>query len=139
MKLIDRYVVSFALIMAGTTLVFRYLLSDSLLTRQYSQIWVYAGIYSVIIFLAGWFLGRAHSLSNLRFDIGLPFSAAGFLAWGTTSYLWFVLGFAAPGESLFPVHLGLGIWAGLLVIHVIVFLALRRDTIRGMHKSELFS
>lgn len=139
MKFIDRYVVSFAMIMAVATLLFRWLLSGSLLTEHYMRIWVYAGIYSVGMFCAGWLLGRAHSLNTLRFDIGLPFNAAGFLAWCATSYLWFGLGFSAPNEPLFPVHLGMGIWAVLLAIHTIVFLILRRDTIRGMHTSELFS
>ena len=140
MKLIDRYVVLFAALMALYTIVFRFLLSAGLENERYILVLIYASTYAVVIAATGWALGRAHSNGNFRFDIGLPFSLAGFLAWTAVSYAWLGMGLASAQESLSHVHLGAAIWGVILALHIAMFFALRRgNTIRGIDRSRIFS
>jgi hypothetical protein len=138
MKVIDRYLSAFVILFALYTIMFRYLLSYSLENAYYSSIWIYAAVYAVLIFVTAWNLGKFHSLKNFIFDAGLAFHLATYLTWGIISELWFVLNLNSAGESASTVHFTLLIWGIFLSGHIIAFLVQRKNTIRGVHKSDIF-
>lgn len=41
-------------------------------------------------------------------------------------------------KNFWVVHITLLIWSGFLVLHFILFLILRRRTIKGVHRSDIF-
>ena len=139
MKLIDRYVIAHAISMALFTILFRFTLRLSLDGGHYILVWIIAGIYSVAIFSISWILGRSHSMGNFLFDLGLPFHASTYIVWGGISEIWFRLGFAAESESLSILHITLMIWGFFLAVHVVAFFLLRKRTIKGISRSEIFN
>jgi hypothetical protein len=118
--------------------MFRFGLSTFLNQEKYQLVAFIAITYGVLLFLSGWVLGKKHGINSLKFDIGLGFHLAGFLSWTLISLFWFLLGFNSPKESIDSLYYAILIWGVFLVIHIIIFLILRRNTIKGIHKSEIF-
>jgi len=61
-----------------------------------------------------------------------------FVVWGAASEAWFLQDLHSAYESIRVVHITLLIWSGFLVMHLILFLILKRRTIRGIQKSDIF-
>jgi hypothetical protein len=95
-------------------------------------------VYGVVIFITAWQLGKGHSLKKFVFDAGLGFNLATYIIWGLVSELWFIFGYNSRYESITAVHYTLFIWGVFVVIHFIVYLRLKRRTIKGVLKSEIF-
>jgi len=138
MKFYTKQLGLFALLFAIYTIIFRYLLSNSLDNEQYSVIWIYAILYAVVIFVTAWNLGKADGTQNIFFDAGLRFHVTNYLIFGIISELWFILGFNSAKESLYVVHYTMIFWGLGVLLHLIIFLLLRKRTIRGIERSEIF-
>ncbi len=82
--------------------------------------------------------GRRDGRENFLFDAGFRWNLTTFLVWGLASEAWFLLGLHSVHETIRVVHITLLIWSGFLVLHFILFLILRRRTIKGVHKSDIF-
>jgi len=138
MKIFTKQLGLFALLFSIYTIAFRYLLSNSLQYERYSIIWVYAALYGVVIFITAWFLGKADGMKRIFFDAGLRFHVINYLCFGIISELWFILGFNSDKESISTIHYTMIFWGLGLILHFIIFLRLRRYTIRGIMRSDIF-
>ena len=79
-----------------------------------------------------------HLMENNLFDAGFRWNLTTWIVWGLASEAWFLLGFHSHCESIRVLHITLLIWSGFLLIHFVVFLILRRKTIKGIHKTDIF-
>lgn len=138
MKVITKHIILFAGLFSLYTIVFRALLSYSLSIESYSFVWIYAAIYALMIFITAWNLGKADNLKSFIFDAGLKFHVVTFFFWGLISELWFILGFGSTKESIKVVHITLLIWVVFLLFHIIIYLILRKHTIKGIQRSDIF-
>jgi hypothetical protein len=138
MKVISKYVIYWAISFFFLSLAFRFGLSTFLTSEQYNLILLIAILYGILIFSAGWIFGKAHGTKSLQFDLGITFNITGFLMFSLVSLTWFWAGLNAETESIKFVYLAMAIWGILLAIHVMIFLIARKDTIKGIHKSEIF-
>ncbi len=138
MKIITRQLAWFAVLFSVYTILFRLLLSTALEQETYRIIWLYAILYFVIIFVTAWNLGKVDSMKKLFFDAGLRFHVTNYLCFGLISELWFILGLNSSKESITSVHFTLIFWGLGVILHFIIYLILRKQTIRGILKSEIF-
>jgi hypothetical protein len=138
MKFFTKQLALFALLFSIYTIAFRYLLSSSLEHERYTILWVYAVLYGVVIFITGWYLGKADGMNKIFFDAGLRFHLTNYLCFGIISELWFILGFNSGKETINMVHYTLIFWGFGVILHFIIYLLLRKHTIRGIMKSEIF-
>jgi hypothetical protein len=138
MKIISKQLGLFAILFSIYTVSFRYLLSDALQDERFSIVWLYAVFYAVIIFITAWHLGKAEGIKRILFDAGLRFHVTTYLCFGIISELWFILDFNADNESISIVHYTLIFWGLGLLLHFAIFFMLRKDTIRGIAKSDIF-
>lgn len=138
MKIFTRQLNYFMLLMAVYTLLFRMGLSHFM--DHDSWIWLVAIslAYGIAIFFTAFFLGRADGQSNPFFDLGLRFHLSSYIIWGLVSFGWYYLGNPNQWEQPLQILYILIFWGAIVLCHVVAFLIMRRDTIRGIHKDELF-
>jgi hypothetical protein len=138
MKLFTSNQLKFAGTLALLTVAFRFGLSALLDHKEFSPVWVIAVLYGVLIFIAGWIFGKKDHESIPLYDIGFRFHLTTYIVYNILSELWFMLGFHSQYENIKVIHLTVFIWGICIVIHFIFFLISRKDTIKGLEKSEIF-
>ena len=138
MKIISRNLLLFAFLLLVYTLLFRFGLGSLLTAEKYGFVAIISLLYGGIIFVTAWMTGRRDGRENFLFDAGFRWNLTTFLVWGLASEAWFLLGLHSVHETIRVVHITLLIWSGFLVLHFILFLILRRRTIKGVHKSDIF-
>ncbi len=138
MKIISKNLLLFAFLLLAYTLLFRFGLGSLLTAEKYGFVAIISLLYGGIIFVTGWMTGRRDGRENFLFDAGFRWNLTTFLVWGLASEAWFLLGLHSVHETIRVVHITLLIWSGFLVLHFILFLILRRRTIKGVHKSDIF-
>jgi cobalamin synthase len=138
MKFFSKQLGLFAALFTIYTIAFRYLLSNSLQNEQFNMVWIFAALYAAAIFITAWNLGKADGMKKIFFDAGLRFHVTNYLIFGIVSELWFFLGFNSDKESINIVHYTMFFWGLGLILHFIIFLLLRRNTIRGIQRSDIF-
>jgi hypothetical protein len=138
MKIITRNLLLYAALLFVYTALFRFGLSSLLTAEKWTLVWIIAVLYGGLIFITAWITGRRDGLENIMFDAGFRWNLTTGIIWGIASEAWFLLGFHSHYESHRVVHITLLIWSGFLLIHFIVFLILRRKTIKGIHKTDIF-
>lgn len=138
MKIISRNLLIFALLLFVYTLAFRFGLGKLLTAEKWIWVIFIAVAYGVMIFFTAWTTGKRDGKNNFLFDAGFRWNLTTFIVWGATSEAWFLLGLHSAYESIRVVHITLLIWAGFMMLHLILFLILRRRTIKGIHKTDIF-
>lgn len=138
MKIITRNLLLFASLLFIYTLLFRYGLGAFLDAEKYTWVIVISVLYSAIIFVTAWTAGRRDGKENFLFDAGFRWNLCTWTVWGIASEGWFLLGLHSAQESIQVVHIILAIWSCFLLLHFILFLILRRKTIKGVHKTDIF-
>lgn len=138
MKIITRNLLFFAGLLFAYTLLFRLGLSSLLTAEKFGWVALISVFYGGIIFVTAWMTGRNDGRENFLFDAGFRWNMTTFLIWGVASEAWFLLGLHSAYESIRIVHITLLIWSGFLVLHFILFLILRKRTIKGVHKTDIF-
>ncbi len=138
MKVITKNLRLFAILIFLHTSLFRFGLSSLLDAEKYSAVIAISIIYSLLMGLTGWLTGRRDGKDSFLFDAGFRWHFTTYLVWAVVSEAWFLLGFNAAGEKIAQVHTTLLIWGCLLLIHLIIFLILRKKTIKGVHKADIF-
>lgn len=139
MKTITRNLVLFALLLLAYTLLFRFGLSSLLDAERFIWVWPLAIIYAGAIFATAWSLGSRDGKDNFLFDAGLRWNLTTWIVWGASSEAWFLLDLHSRYESVRTLHLTLIIWFVFIILHVILFLILRRKrTIDGIYKEDIF-
>ncbi len=138
MKIITRNLLLFALLLFIYTLLFRFGLGALLTAEKFGLVAIIAVLYGGLIFVTAWMTGRNDGRENFLFDAGFRWNLCTFVVWGITSEAWFLLGLNSAYETIRIVHITLLIWSGFLVLHFILFLILKRRTIKGVHKTDIF-
>ena len=138
MKIVSRNLLLFAFLMLVYTILFRFGLSSLLTSEKWIWLIPLSVIYGVIVFVTAWMTGKRDGINNFLFDAGFRWNLTTFIAWGVASEAWFLLGFHSKHETIRIVHITLLIWSGFLLLHLILFLILRKRTIKGIHKSNIF-
>jgi len=138
MKIISRNLLLFAGLLFAYTLLFRFGLSSLLTAEKFGWVAVISILYGGIIFMTAWMTGRRDGRENFLFDAGFRWNTTTFLVWGVASEAWFLLDLNSVYESIRMVHITLLIWSVVLVLHFMLFLILRKRTIKGVHKTEIF-
>jgi hypothetical protein len=138
MKIITRNLLLFAFLLFIYTVLFRFGLSTLLTAEAWFWVVTISVIYGGTIFVTAWMTGRKDGMENFLFDAGFRWNLTTFVVWGIASEAWFLLHLHSTYETIRVVHITLLIWSGFLVLHFILFLILRRRTIRGIHKSDIF-
>jgi hypothetical protein len=138
MKIFTKQLVIFAMLMAVYTLLFRIGLSYCIGNSAWMVLGLLAAGYFAVIFFTAFFLGKSDAQDNPFFDLGLRFHAATFLIWAAVSFGWLYLGNPHPYEHVSDILHILVYWGFALLVHTLVFLITRKDTIRGIRKDEIF-
>ena len=129
----------FALLVFIYTLLFRFGLSSLLTAELYSFVLVISLVYGMLMFFTGWLTGRRDGREFFRFDAGFRWNLTTYLVYHLVSLSWFWLGLNSEKENIFSgVYIAGMIWTTLLLIHLIIFLLVRRRTIKGVHKLDIF-
>ena len=119
-------------------MLFRFGLSNLLSAEKWLWVLVISVVYGAMIFVTAWMTGKRDGMNNYLFDAGFRWNLTTFIVWGAASETWFLLGFHSVQESIRIVHITLLIWSGFLILHLILFLILRKRTIKGVHKTNIF-
>ena len=138
MKIITRNLLLFAFLLLAYTLAFRFGLSKLLPAELWIWVIITSVAYGAAIFVTAWTTGKRDGMNNFLFDAGFRWNLTTFIVWGAASEAWFLLGLHSTYESIRVVHITLLIWSGFLILHFILFLILRRRTIKGIHKTDIF-
>jgi len=138
MKIVSRNLLLFAFLLFAYSLAFRFGLSTLLTAEKWAWVVIISVAYGAAIFVTAWMTGKRDGMNNFLFDAGFRWNLTTFIVWGIASEGWFLLGFHSAYESIRIVHITLLIWSGFLLLHLILFLILRRRTIKGIHKTNIF-
>lgn len=138
MKIVSRNLLLYALLLLIYTVVFRFGLSSLLTAEKWIWVIIIAVAYGALIFVTAWMTGKRDGMNNFLFDAGFRWNLTTFIVWGAASEAWFLLGLHSVHESIRVVHITLLFWTGFLILHLFLFLILRRRTIKGVHKTNIF-
>lgn len=138
MKIISRNLLLYALLLFIYTVLFRFGLSSLLTAEKWIWVICISVAYGAIIFVTAWMTGKRDGMNNFLFDAGFRWNLTTFIVWGIASEAWFLLGFHSVHEAIRIVHITLLIWSGFLILHFILFLILRKRTIKGVHRTNIF-
>lgn len=138
MKIISQNLLIYAALLLVYTVLFRFGLSSLLTAEKFLWVMIIALLYGGLIFGTAWRTGWKDGKENFLFDAGLRWNLTTGIIWGGVSEIWFRLGYNSRYEDIREVHIPLLIWSGVIVLHLILFLILRRRTIKGVHRSDIF-
>ncbi len=138
MKIFTKQLILFAILMAVYTLAFRIGLTSCIRHSAWLILGIMSFVYGVSIFFTAFFLGKSDAQENPFFDLGLRFHVTSYLVWAAVSFGWFYLGNPNRYEHVTDILQVLIYWGFILILHTIIFLITRKDTIRGIRKDEIF-
>jgi len=138
MKIVSRNLLLYALLLLIYSVLFRFGLSTMLTAERWVWVVLISVAYGAAIFFTAWMTGKRDGMNNFLFDAGFRWNLTTFIVWGAVSEAWSLMGFQSVHEPIRIVHITLLIWSGFLFLHFILFLILRRRTIKGVHKSDIF-
>ncbi len=138
MKLITSNLLKFAMFFALGSILFRFGLSWSITNHTVFLMWIFAILYFFFNAGIGWYFGKKDYESFPLNDIGFRFHLVTYVVFNSIWELWFLLGFQSPRESSnFAPQIAL-IWGIILLFHFILYLFNRKNSIKGIDKSEVF-
>jgi len=138
MKALTKNLMYFAIFFFIGAVVFRYSLSHFLENRSYDLVWIIAVIYFFFNFFIGWFFGKRDYESLPLYDVGFRFHFVTYLLFNIISVIWFSLGFHSQFERIGYVYALALFWGTGLLIHFIIYLIARKNSISGLNKEEIF-
>ncbi len=138
MKIFTKQLILFAILMAVYTLAFRIGLTSCIRHSAWLILGIMSFVYGGSIFFTAFFLGKSDAQENPFFDLGLRFHVTSYLVWAAVSFGWFYLGNPNRYEHVTDILQVLIYWGFILILHTIIFLITRKDTIRGIRKDEIF-
>ncbi len=138
MKILTKQLAIFAILMAVYTLAFRIGLSYCIGHSAWVILGLSSLVYFLIIFFTAFFLGKSDAQDNPFFDLGLRFHVTSYMIWAVVSFGWFYLGYPHHYEHVTDILYPLLYWGFILILHTVIFLITRKDTIRGIRKDEIF-
>ena len=138
MKFITKNLVYFAVASTALTLAFRFVLSAMLTNEYYTSVDIPAILYGLSMFATGWYYGFKDGRELPVYDVGFRFHLVTFIAFHVVSSTWFLLGLNAETEKWNSIVTGVLIWGFLIAVHFVIYLILRKRSIDGLDKAELF-
>ncbi|NLT52638.1 MAG: hypothetical protein GXX85_17175 [Ignavibacteria bacterium] len=138
MKAITKNLVFFSIGLIILTLLFRFFLSRFLQNQLFTEVWILAALYGILIFIIGWTFGKKDKQTLPLYDIGLRFHVATYLICNLIAEIWFFLGLQSDCEKIKSVHFTVVFWGVGLLIHYILYLITRKNAINGIKKTEIF-
>lgn len=138
MKYFTKNLVLFSILLTVITIIFRYALSSLLQNQYFSAIWIITILYALLIFFLGWIFGKRDRISFAWYDVGFRFHLNTYIICNSIAFMWFTLGFQSSYEKITSVYSTILYWGLGILLHFIIFLYTRKNTINGIQKSELF-
>jgi hypothetical protein len=100
--------------------------------------WILAILYFILNFGIGWFFGKKDYESFPLYDIGFRFHFATYVVFNIIWELWFLFGLQSRVENAKIAHQIALFWGIFLLLHFIIYLFDRKNTFKGLDKSEIF-
>ncbi len=138
MKIFSKNYLIFLALILVYTILFRYTLGSFLAVEKYGWVIAVACIYGFLMGFTGWFTGIREGRANFLFDAGFRWSLGTYLVFGIVSMAWVHIPIKPWSGSAWNVHIALIIWGFFVLMHLLFFLLLRRRTIKGVHKADIF-
>lgn len=138
MKSITSNLLKFAFFFALGSILFRFGLSWSITNHAVMEMWIFSVVYFIFNFGIGWFFGKKDYESFPLSDIGFRFHLIAYLVFIMIWEFWFLLELQSTYEKVSIVHKIALFWGIFLVFHFIIYLIARKNTIKGIDKSDLF-
>ena len=124
----------FAVLTILLSLVFFKLLIDDLTIEAYGNLWIYALIYGIVMFLNGLYFGYNDPVRETRHDLGFQYHLITYIIVNVIGINWFIFKFADSGNAFFWIVIQCVPWGLGVLLHY--YLSLR--CIKGMDKEEIF-
>ena len=128
----------FAGVLVILTITFRFGLSTLLQGMEFTLAWMIAAFYGILVFVAGWYFGKKDYDSLPLYDIGFKFHLVTYIICNLIAELWLLLGFQSQYEPVETVHLTALFWGLGLILHFILFMRSRKNSIKGIEKTDIF-
>lgn len=138
MKTITPYLIKFAVTTILLTAVFRYFLSYGIEYQSQITIAVSAISYALFMFASGWHFGRKDGDFLPIYDVGFRFHLTTYLIHNGISVLWILLGLGSKYENLNIIIMVAIYWGVFLLLHFILFLRAKKNTIHNLDREDLF-
>ena len=136
--LITANLLKFTLATVILTIVFRIGLSTSITNKMNWAVIICSIVYGILMWFNGSYFGRKEYEYLPIYDIGFRFHLSTFLAHNIVSVLWFVFAFESKYENIKVINITALIWSVILIIHLIYYLSVRKETIKNLDKENLF-
>jgi hypothetical protein len=95
-------------------------------------------VYGILMWFNASYFGRKEYEYLPIYNIGFRFHLSTFLAHNIVSVLWFVFAFESKYENIKVIYITALIWSVILIIHLIYYLSIRKETIKNLDKENLF-
>lgn len=138
MKILTKNLLLYSVCLVALTIIFRFSLSSVLQNRLFSNVWIVATVYGVLVFIIGWIFGKRDKLQIPLYDIGFRFHLATYIICNLIAEIWYFLGCQSDFEETCTIHLTALFWGIGILIHFVLYLITRRNAIKGIRRSELF-
>ena len=138
MKTITHGLLKFAIATTILILLFRYLLTYGIENKSGFIVIFSAMFYAITMYLAGTTFGKKDREYLPFYDVGFRFHLVTYTIHNLISELWFVLGFNSKYENSVVIHTSAKIWGIFLIIHLLYFLWIRKNSIYDLDKEDLF-
>ena len=137
-NLLTPNLVKFTLLTILLTVLFRIALSSFITNQMIVAVVMTSIVYGVLMWFNGSFFGRKDYEDLPIYDVGFRFHLATFLTHNVISILWFSFGFHSKYESVRIIYLTAAIWSLFLLTHFIYYLSVRKSTVNGLDREDLF-
>lgn len=138
MKTITPFLLRFALFASLLTIAFRFFISYGIDNKSTILVGIVAVVYFLSLFFGGWYFGKKDGNYLPIYDVGFRFHLTIYLIYNVISEGWFFFDLNSSFENIRSIHLTALLWGGFLMIHFIVYLFKRKNSINDLSKEDLF-
>ena len=138
MKIITPFLARFALTATILTIVFRYFLRDGITHQSTMAIILAPVLYFAMMFGSGWYFGKRDGEYLPILDIGFRFHLTTYMIHNLVSILWIEMGFGSRYEDIHVTLMVAMFWGAFLLIHLLWYLRMRKNSINDLDKEDLF-
>ena len=138
MKTITSNLLKFAFFFAIGSILFHFGLSWSITNHATFGMWIFAILYFIFNFSIGWFFGKKDYECFPLSDVGFRFHLVTYVLFNIIWELWFLFGLQSRVEDVKIAHQIAIVWGIVLLFHFIFYLYNRKNTIKGLNKSDIF-